>query len=94
MVAPTFVEHPQNLTVAVGVNATSTAAVTNTSPVPILFTLRKGSVNLVNLPPPSVPRFRNFALTAHLDELISVERSRMDLSDGWMNGGVLTDANR
>ena len=51
MVAPTFVQQPQNLTVAVGANATFTAAVTNTASVPILFTLRKGSVNLVNPPP-------------------------------------------
>ncbi len=51
IIAPIFVEHPQNLTVAVGANATVSAAVTNTASVPILFSLRKGSVNLVNPPP-------------------------------------------
>lgn len=51
IVAPTFVQLPQSLTVAVGANVTFTAAVTNTASVPILFTLRKGSLNLVNPPP-------------------------------------------
>lgn len=51
IVAPTFVEHPQSLTVAVGANASFSAAVTITASVPITFTLRKGSTSLANPPP-------------------------------------------
>jgi hypothetical protein len=51
IVAPTFVEHPQSLTVAVGADASFSAAVTSTASVPITFTLRKGATSLVNPPP-------------------------------------------